>query len=77
MGSILSIISSVLSLLRTLANWIEGAKQREEGRNEANAETLRKNSAQVDAAMKAEVEADKGHKTMPGDEAFDNDFRRD
>jgi hypothetical protein len=50
----LSIISNVLSLLRTLANWIEGAKQREAGRDEVRSDVNKATAEKLDEMAKVD-----------------------
>jgi hypothetical protein len=75
--TIISLIVGVIGLFRDFFSAKKSREDREAGRAQANAETLAKNADAVSDAMKAEIEADQRHKTMPGDEAFDPDFRRD
>jgi hypothetical protein len=73
----LKAIVGVIAVIREFFAWRKSADDRQAGKDSANAETLKKNQGAVADAMKAEIEADQRHKTMPGDEAFDPDFRRD
>lgn len=73
----LAAIIALLGVIRDFFSWKRSADDRQAGRDEVAAEQARQRDKTLDEAMKAEVEADKGHKTMPGDEAFDQDFRRD
>lgn len=75
--SILSAFTGIVGLIRDFFAWKKDADARQAGKDSANADTLKKNQAAVTDAMQAEIEADHRHKTMPGDEAFDPDFRRD
>ncbi len=70
-------ILSLVGLLREFFTWKAREDAQQAGKDEANASTRAQNDARVKEANEAEIEADKAHKTMPGDEAFDNEFRRD
>lgn len=74
--SIISAVAGAIGLIRDFFHAKENADARQAGRDEANASTRAQNDARVKEANEAEIEADKAHKTMPGDEAFDTDFRR-
>lgn len=63
----LSIISNILSLLRTLANWIEGAKQREVGRDEVRSEVNKATAEKLDEMAKVD--------DRPSDDAVANSMR--
>lgn len=67
----------ILDLLRKVVAAITFQQAKQAGRDEANASTRAQNDDRVKEANEAEIEADKRHKTMPGDEAFDTEFRRD
>lgn len=73
----LKAIVALLGVIRDFFSWKKSADDRQAGRDEANASTRTQNDARVKEANEAEIEADRAHKTMPGDEAFDTDFRRD
>lgn len=75
--AVIDAISAFFGFLRGLMDRIHAAQDKQAGRDEANASTRAQNDARVKEANEAEIEADKAHKTMPGDEAFDTDFRRD
>jgi hypothetical protein len=75
--TILSAVVGIVGLIRDFFAWKKDADARQAGKDSANADTLKKNQDAVADAMKAEIEADHRHKTMPGDQAFDQDFRRD
>lgn len=75
--AIVEAISAFFGFLRGLMDRLHAAQDRQAGRDEANASTRAQNDARVKEAMEAEIEADKDHKSMPGDEAFDTEFRRD
>lgn len=66
-----------LQVILALLRWKQSADDRQAGADAANASTRAQLDERLKEAMEAEVEADKRHKTMPGDEAFDTDFRRD
>ena len=68
---------ALVGLFRDFFSWKRSADDRQPGRDEANASTLAQNNERVKEANEAEIAADKAHKTMPGDEAFDKEFRRD
>ena len=73
-------LSGVVAFIKLILAWLQKSHdeaERKAGRDEANASTRAQNDARVKEANEAEVEADKAHKTMPGDKAFDTDFRRD
>lgn len=74
---ILSAISAVFGFLRKLAELVGFAQAKQSGRDEVIADQARQKDERLKDAMEAEIEADKAHKTIPGDEAFDNEFRRD
>jgi hypothetical protein len=73
----LKAILGVVAVIREFFAWRKSADDRQAGRDSASAETLKKNQDAVADAMQAQIEADRRHRTMPGDEAFDPDFRRD
>jgi hypothetical protein len=73
----LQAIVALLGVIRDFFHAKENADARQAGRDEANASTRAQNDERVKEAGEAEIEADKDHKTMPGDEAFDTEFRRD
>lgn len=73
----LSAILAILAVIRDFFALKRSADDRQAGRDEVLADQARQKDARLDEAMRAEVEADKAHKTMPGDEAFDTSFRRD
>lgn len=75
--AILSALAGLVGLIRDFFSWKRSADDRQAGADALAAEQQRQKDATLKAAMEAEVEADKAHKTMPGDEAFDNEFRRD
>lgn len=73
----LAAIIALLGVIRDFFSWKRSADDRQAGRDEVAAEQARQRDKNLDDAMKAEIAADMAHKTMPGDEAFDNEFRRD
>lgn len=75
--SIVALITAVLGFFRDLFAWKRSEDDRQAGRDEVIADQARQKDERLAEAMKAEVEAEKDHKTMPGDEAFDTEFRRD
>ena len=75
--AIVEAFSAFFGFLRGLMDRIHAAQDRQAGKDEANASTRSQNDERVKEANESEIEADKAHKTMPGDEAFDTDFRRD
>lgn len=77
MITITKIVLAVVSILRGLMDYLRSAQDRQAGRDEVIADQARQKDERLAEAMKAEVEAEKDHKTMPGDEAFDTEFRRD
>ena len=74
---VVKIIVGIIAVIREFFSLKRSADDRQAGRDAERAETLGKNAEAISDAMKAEIEADQRHKTMPGDEAFDQDFRRD
>lgn len=72
----LQAIVAVLGAIRDFFSWKKSADDRQAGRDAAGAETLGKNAEAVTEANRAEIEAKDDHRVMPGDEAFDQDFRR-
>lgn len=75
-----AILEIVVGLIAIVRSWLQSshdAAERQAGADSANASTRAQNAERVKEANEAEIEADKRHKTMPGDEAFDTDFRRD
>jgi hypothetical protein len=78
--SITAIIKGVLAFIALVRLWLQrshDADERQAGADAANASTRAQNDERVKEANEAEIEGDRAHKTMPGDEAFDKDFRRD
>lgn len=73
----LKAVLAVIGLIRDFFSWKKSADDRQAGRDEANASARAQNDERVNDANEAEIEANKAHKTMLGDEAFDLDFRRD
>jgi hypothetical protein len=73
----LQAIYAVFAAIREFFSWKRSADDRQAGADAANNATRAQNDARVKEANEAEIEADRAHKTMPGDEAFDNEFRRD
>lgn len=77
MSGWLSAIVGLIAIIREFFAFKKSADERQAGRNEVIADQARQKDERLKTAMEAEIEADKAHKTMPGDEAFDNEFRRD
>jgi len=76
--TLIKAIFAFLAVIREIFALKRSADDRQAGRDEVMADQARQKDARLDDAMRAEVEADKAHKTiMPGDEAFDTSFRRD
>lgn len=75
--SILAAFTTFVGIIRDFFSWKKSADDRQAGADAANNAARERNDERVKEANEAEVEADKAHKTMPGDEAFDNEFRRD
>jgi hypothetical protein len=75
--TILAAFVGLIGLIRDFFAWKKDTDARQAGRDAADADTLRRNQDAIAEAMQAEIDADKRHKTIPGDEAFDQDFRRD
>lgn len=73
----LQAIIAALGVIRDLFAWKKSADDRQAGRDEVLADQARQKDARLKEANEAEIEADKAHKAIPGDEAFDNEFRRD
>lgn len=73
----LKAIIVLLGAIRDFFHAKENADSRRAGRDEVIADQARQKDERLKEANEAEVEADKAHKTMPGDEAFDTEFRRD
>lgn len=74
-------LSAAYAILKIILVWL-GMKQSEDdkqaGRDEFEAETLRRQAEQADKASKIEEEAERAHKKSPsGDDGLDTDFRRD
>ena len=75
--SIVALITAVLGFFRDLFAWKRSEDDRRAGADALRADQQRQKDAILREANEAEVEADKAHKTMPDDEAFDKEFRRD
>lgn len=73
----LQAIIAALGVIRDLFAWKKSADDRQAGRDEVLADQALQKDARLKEANEAEIEADKAHKAMPGDEAFDSEFRRD
>ena len=73
----LKAILAFLAVIREIFALKRSADDRQAGRDEVLADQARQKDERLNEAMAAEVEADKAHKTLLGDEAFDQDFRRD
>lgn len=77
MSAWVSAIYAVFAAIREFFAWKKSTDDRKAGRDEILVDQARQKDDRLKTAMEAEVEADKAHKAMPGDEAFDNEFRRD
>lgn len=75
--SALSAFNGFVGLIRDFFSWKKSSDDRQAGADAANNAARDRNDARVKDANEAEIEADKAHRTIPGDEAFDNEFRRD
>jgi uncharacterized membrane protein len=76
--TILALISNVLGFFRELMSNIAAERNKQAGRDEANADTLRQNAERVAEGKKAEEEAERIHRERgDSDSAFDTSFRRD
>lgn len=72
----LKFLVGIIAIVRAWLDRRQSADDRAAGRAEANAETLGKNADAVRQANEAEIEAQREHATAPGDDAFDQEFRR-
>ena len=75
--SVLAAFNGIVGLIRDFFSWKRSSDDRQAGRDAVLVDQARQKDERLKEANEAEIEADKAHKTMPGDEAFDNEFRRD
>lgn len=77
-SSALAAINVIFGFLRDLLSQIRTAEERQAGRDEEKANTLRENAERNAQAREAEAEAEAQHRAHPdNDEGFDTSFRRD
>lgn len=77
-GSILTLVSNVFGFFKGLVATFQAESQKQAGRDEVNAETLRRNAERNAEAREVEAEAEKDHRDHPDDDSgFDTSFRRD
>lgn len=75
--AILAAFNGFVGLIRDFFSWKKSSDDRKAGRDAVLVDQARHKDERLKEANEAEVEADKAHKTIAGDEAFDNEFRRD
>lgn len=75
--SLIKLLPLVLSLINRIADYAKSAQDRGIGRDQAVLEALTIANEQLAAAQKAREAAAAEHARKPGDDAFDDEFKRD
>jgi len=77
-ATIVKLVYSAFEFFRSLLSNIEAERNKQAGRDEANADALRQNAERNAEAREVEAKAEADHRAHPNDDSgFDTSFRRD